>query len=154
MWSNLRMTNVEHTAHRVPPPTSEIGRRLNYDSRKRKLFAAQPLERRKCLDFRRGCMGFDCLFKIVFLWDWRGVFYKIQLVCFEFASSLLARHHLNGQSHLRVQRILGSRCKCSSGKCFKIFKQSELMPFLVLFWSLQKTLQDAYVSCLGLFISE
>jgi hypothetical protein len=28
------------------------------------------------------------------------------------------------------------------------------MPFLVLFWSLQKTLQDAYVSCLGLFISE
>lgn len=69
---------------------------------------------------------------------------------FMYSSSVLARHHLNGQSHLRVQRILGSRCRCSSGKCFKIFKQSDLMAFLVLFWSLAKTLQDAYVSCLGL----
>ena len=70
--AQFKNDHVEHTAHRVPPPTSEIGRRPNYDSRKRKLFAAQPLERRKCLDFRRGCMGFDCLFKIiVFLWDWQ-----------------------------------------------------------------------------------
>ena len=46
--------HVENTAHRAPPPASEIGRRPNYDSRKRKLFAAQPLERRKYLDVKKG----------------------------------------------------------------------------------------------------
>ena len=39
----------EHTAHRAEKPPSMIGRRPNYNSRKRKLFASQPMERRKSL---------------------------------------------------------------------------------------------------------
>lgn len=41
----------EHTAHRAEKPSSLIGRRPNYNSRKRKLFATQPIERRKFLVF-------------------------------------------------------------------------------------------------------
>lgn len=57
------------------------------------------------------------------------------------------RHHLNGRSLARVQRLIGSRaCRCSSRSCYSQFREAELMKFLVEFWGLRKTLQDAYVS--------
>ena len=41
----------EHIAHRAEKEPSLIGRRPNYNNRKRKLFASQPIERKKSLVF-------------------------------------------------------------------------------------------------------
>ena len=61
--------HVEHTAHEAPAPTSLFGRRPNYNNRKRKLFAAQPIERKRYLGFE--CLtlsSWDILAVLEFIW--------------------------------------------------------------------------------------
>ena len=70
----FRDDHVEHTAHQAPPPQKLFGRRPNYNNRKRKLFAAQPIERKRHLSFH---IAFHCQVEtfdfLLLVWSQQGI---------------------------------------------------------------------------------
>ena len=62
---------------------------------------------------------------------------------------ICGRHAENGTSTERVRKLLDrTSCHCHRGKCFRKCASSltEIMKFLLTFWSLEKPAQDAYDS--------
>lgn len=131
-WSHCSDLNehLVHTAHVIPPAPPR--KRPNYDSRNRK-FLSNQVDRRRFLAL---CLVyFSCLFFLIILPQYDSLLHRAPD----------PRQDLNGKSIWRVRKTLTKHCRCKRSKCFKLFNEHELVKFLNKFWSLKKTLQDAYV---------
>ena len=131
----FRDDNLEHSAHKENEGMKPLGARPNYDQRKRQFWAIQQPERKQYLKMRE----LDIFF---FLFFWGLPYHGFPLSL----PTRYPRQHVNGQSVVQVRKLLSRKCRCGAGNCFRKFREQELMKFLTAFWTMKKTLQDAYVA--------
>ena len=94
-------------------------------------------------------MGFNQFFDSGWWGFWLFLTRLILRVSFVFGARGGPRQSVNGPSASRVSKLLAAKnCRCKrSAHCYQRFSSDELVKFLKPFWTMKKTLQDAYVPC-------